>query len=76
MQGAKDLIASERGVFCIVLVVAATILAALKIITGADWLSFANVTLVTLVGSKTVTSAIESWKGKDPAPTPPPSAQS
>lgn len=78
MQGAKDLIASERGVFCILVLVCVTVLAALSVITGADWLDFTKWLTVTLVGSKTVTTAIETWKGT-PGPTtpaqPPPTAQ-
>jgi len=59
MQGLKDLFASERGVFCITILLAATALAGLKIISGADWLTFAKWLAVTLVISKTATGAIE-----------------
>lgn len=74
MQGVRDLMASERGWFCLALLVAATALAVLKIITGADWLTFAKYLAVTLVASKTATGVIETWTGKTTA-TPPPSAQ-
>ena len=67
MQGARDLADSERGIFCLLLLVAATALAVLKIITGADWLMFAKWLAVTLVASKTATGAIETWTGKAPA---------
>ena len=52
MQGARDLADSERGIFCLLLLVAATALAVLKIIMGADWLMFAKWLAVTLVASK------------------------
>lgn len=74
MQGARDLIASERGWFCLLLLAAATVLAVLKVITGADWLTFAKYLVVTLVVSKTATGAIETLTAKT-APTQPPTAQ-
>lgn len=73
-QGLRDLAASERGVFCLGLLLAATILAALKVITGADWLTFAKFLALTLVASKTATGALETWTGN--GPTSPPTASS
>lgn len=75
MQGAKDLIASERGVFCVLILIAVTILAILKVVSGTDWLDFTKWLTVTLVASKTVTGAVETWTGKGPQPTPPPGPQ-
>lgn len=72
MQGARDLADSERGIFCLLLLVAATALAVLKIITGSDWLTFAKWLAVTLVASKTATGTIETLMGKSMAATPPP----
>lgn len=74
MQGARDLIASERGWFCLLLLVAATVLAVLKIITGGDWLTFAKYLVVTLVASKTATGAIETLTGKVASTSPPTSS--
>jgi hypothetical protein len=69
MGGTKDLLASERGVFCILILVAATVLAALKVITGADWLTLAKWLAVALVTSKTVTGAADRIVGgKDGTP--------
>lgn len=65
MQGARDLIASERGFFCLALLVAAFALAAMKVITGADWLTFAKWLAITLVASKTATGAIETLTSKE-----------
>ena len=77
MQGAVDLLESERGIFCLLALVAVTVLAALSVVTGADWLDFAKWLTVTLVGSKTITTAVDSLKGNAPTPratraTPPP----
>lgn len=74
MQGARDLLASERGCFCLALLVAATVLASLKIITGSDWLTFAKYLVLALVASKTTTNAIETLTGK-PSSVVVPSAQ-
>lgn len=75
MQGAKDLVASERGWFCLALLLAATVLAVMKILTGADWISLAKWLGMTLVAGKSVTSAIETWV-KPPEAVTPPTAQS
>lgn len=56
--GLKDLADSERGVFSIALVICVTILAALKIITGAEWLAFVQWVSVALIAGKTVTTAV------------------
>lgn len=71
MKGVKDLLESERGAFCLMLLIAATILTVLKIITGADWMTFAKYLAITLVASKTATGALEAWI----SPAPPPTAQ-
>lgn len=72
MQGLKDLLESERGWFCLAVLLAATVLAAMKVITGADWVTLAKYLVVTLVASKTlsaVTAALPSSSA-----TPPPTA--
>jgi hypothetical protein len=53
----------ERGLFCILILVAVTTLAILKIVSGADWLDFAKWLTVTLVASKTITGAVETFTG-------------
>ncbi len=57
--GAKDLLASERGVFCIVVLIAATILVALDKLTGTAWASLVTVVAGILVASKTATNIAE-----------------
>lgn len=75
MIGVKDLLESERGVFCLLILIAATLLAILKVITGTEWLTFGQLLLVTLVGSKTLTGALDQWINK-PTAVAPPTAQS
>ena len=70
MRGAVDLLESERGIFCILLVLAVTLLAVLRVITGADWIDFAKWIAVTLVASKTVTTALDQVKKSPAAPAP------
>lgn len=75
-DGIKDLFASERGVFCILLLVAATVLAVFGTVTSQQWLDFAKWLATVLVASKTVTGAVEMMKpaqqqpASSPAPTP------
>lgn len=69
MQGAKDLLESERGVFCLTMLVSVTILVILGKLTGPDWLGFAKLLVMALVTSKTLTGAVETWV--NPAEQPP-----
>lgn len=71
MKGATDLLASERGIFCLVVLMAVTVLAVLSRITGADWLDFVKWLTITLVASKTLTGAVETIKGPPTLTTPP-----
>lgn len=76
MKGFSDLVESERGVFCIMILIAVTLLAIVKVISGADWVNFTKWLTVTLVGSKTLTTAVDLWKNGQAQPVPPPTAQS
>jgi hypothetical protein len=76
MQGAKDLIASERGIFCLLVLIAATMLAIIRIITGQSWLDFTKWLTITLVASKTATTAVDAVMAKKPMPVAPPTASS
>lgn len=73
MQGLWDLLDSERGIAFILLLITATVLAALHVITPQDWITFAKWLAVTIIGSKTVTSAIESYR-RSPIPSPTPAS--
>lgn len=64
MRGALDLLESERGVFAILIVVAATVLTAVGKLSTEDWLTFVKWISVTLIASKTVTTAIQSFADK------------
>lgn len=70
MQGGVDLLKSERGVFCIVLVIACTVLVALGKLTAENWIDFVKWIAITLVTSKTLTGAVETWTGKSAAIAP------
>lgn len=61
-QGVVDLLNSERGVLCIALVLASTVLVLLKLLTPAQWVTYTQWICVTLVASKTVTGAIETLR--------------
>ena len=57
--GTVDLLNSERGTLCVVLVIASTILVALAKISPEAWLEYTKWIAVTLVAGKTITSALE-----------------
>lgn len=67
MQGAKDLIASERGWFVLVVLVAATALVVLNKITGTEWKTLVLVLGGMLVASKTGNSMIDQLTNKESA---------
>ena len=58
-QGTVDLLNSERGAFCVAILVLGTVLVAMRILTGADWISLVKWIAITLVISKTATGALE-----------------
>lgn len=58
MQGVVDLLKSERGVFAIVLVVAATVLVLTGHLTVEDWLAYTKWVGTVIIASKTVTTAV------------------
>lgn len=66
MNGLSDLLKSERGVFALAVLLAATLLAALRVIDGATWLDFAKYLTAALIASKTVTTAVEIHATKKP----------
>lgn len=73
MTGATDLLESERGVVCILLLIAVTILVVLGKLTGEQWLTYTQVVVGLLVASKTITGVVETVKnGKPPSPVPSP----
>jgi hypothetical protein len=62
MTGATDLLESERGVVCILLLLAVTILVVLGKLTGEQWLSYTQFVVGILVASKTITGMVETVK--------------
>jgi hypothetical protein len=76
MQGAKDLIESERGIYCVFVLLTATVLVVVGSITGQSWMDLAKWIGLTLVGSKTVTTAIDQVLKSKGSATDTPSASS
>lgn len=66
MTGAIDLFNSERGVWCIAVLVMVTALLALGAITSDTWVDVVKLMTYVLVGSKTVTTAVDSFVSKKP----------
>jgi hypothetical protein len=64
MQGAKDLIASERGWFVLAVLVVSTALVVVGKLTGTDWKAIVMVLGGLLVAGKTATGAIETLTNK------------
>jgi hypothetical protein len=58
MSGGRDLLASERGMWCIALATIALALVLLEVLSGAEWVSFMQWVTITLVVSKTVTGVM------------------
>ena len=75
-EGIRDLFASERGVFCILLLVAVTLLAFFSKVTADQWIEFAKWLVTVLVASKTITGVASIVKpaaqtaASSPPPTP------
>lgn len=59
MTGVTDLLKSERGVFCVFVVLVALVLTIIGKITGAEWLSFVKWIAIPLVISKTASGVTE-----------------
>ena len=64
MGAVADLWRSERGLLCLVILLAATVLAALGTLPVAEWKSLIMYVYGTYVVGKTATGAIEVWKGR------------
>jgi hypothetical protein len=77
-MGAKDLWASERGVFAIALVVLVTLLLAIGRVTAEQWISYTQWIAVALIAGKTVSHAVEArrWQQQpnNAPPTVPPAS--
>lgn len=67
MTGGRDLAASERGMWCIAVLVIATALVLLRFISGAEWVAFVQVITLSLLAVKTVSGYAESRNAAQPA---------
>jgi hypothetical protein len=79
MTGIQDLFASERGLFGLFLVIAATTLTGMGQMTVAQWQEFATWVFGIYVGGKSLTGAVGLFKGSptatsSPATSPKPDA--
>ncbi len=66
MGALADLWKSERGLLALVLIISATVLAALGVMTESAWRDFSLYVFSVYAGSKTVTSAVAIIKGPPP----------
>ncbi len=69
MGAIKDLLNSERGVVALALIIAATVLCALRLISTQQWLDYSTWIFTTYAAAKTITGAIVAAKAK-PAEAP------
>ncbi|MGH7179221.1 MAG: hypothetical protein ACREJC_17725 [Tepidisphaeraceae bacterium] len=73
MGAITDLWKSERGILAVAIIIAATVLAALSMMSVADWQTFVTGIFITYAGSKTVTGTVAILKGTtEPPPAPAP----
>lgn len=77
MGAITDLWKSERGLLTILILIAASVLAGILVITGDQWLDFTKFVFVTYVAGKSLTGAVQIVKGgtadpETPAPAPVP----
>jgi threonine/homoserine efflux transporter RhtA len=68
MQGSIDLLESERGVFALLILIAATVLAVMGTLPINSWLELVKWLAVTLIASKTVTTAVQAVVDKKGRP--------
>lgn len=73
--GVNDLLASERGVFSLLAVIAITVLVIFGKIDGQTWVDFMKYLAGALIMSKTVTAAVRTYKGTNPPSTEAPQAR-
>jgi hypothetical protein len=64
MQGAKGILNSKRGVFALFVIACATVLAAIRVITGDAWVDMAKYVSGFIIAGHTATSAVEAWRAK------------
>ncbi len=72
--GLNDLLASERGVFALALAIGSSIFVYLDKMTIQQWVDFNQWLSTALIGSKTVTTAMEIYANRPKAPPVPAAA--
>lgn len=63
MKGLLDLLESERGTWCLALLLIATVFVVVGRLTGPEWGAFVGSITAYLVAAKTVTGYVEAKKG-------------
>ena len=67
-QGLKDLMTSERGTICVLLIVVSSVFVLAGKLPVDTWIAFAKWIATVLVASKTITGAVETWNGSNAPP--------
>lgn len=70
MGAIRDLWSSERGLVAVALIVGATVLASIRILTADQWVSYTEWIFVTYAASKTVTGSVAIMKSGVSSGTP------
>lgn len=76
MDGVKGILNSKRGAFALFIVACATVLAAIHILTGAEWKDMVKWIGGFVIVGHTATTAVDSVMAKKPVPVQPPTASS
>jgi hypothetical protein len=71
VKGFSDLLGSERGVFCVLALIVASLMVATGKLTPEMWLDFMKYLTGALVASKTVTTAVQHMKKPPEVEVPP-----
>lgn len=62
MNGLYDLLKSERGVFSIIVLLCCTAMTLMGRLTPDEWMDYTKWLSTVLIASKTVTTAVETYK--------------
>ena len=69
MEGVKALLGSEKAIAGGILIICATVLTAIGMMTVADWQSYSQSIFITYVAGKTVQGGVAMWTEAKKAPT-------
>jgi hypothetical protein len=66
MRGLRDLLSSERGAWCAVVLIISIVFMLTRQLTSESWIDLIKFLTMVLVASKTVTTAVETRTLKEP----------